>query len=143
MFNTKATELHRVALAADAKVISVAILKPNGKTEPDWTVVTRGDGLRLRVTSSTGAPTQAAINAILAADLTPAGVKARADARNPARAVFRDLVAVAIEQNNALIALTGNVGTPVILQHLQRFAVQNNAIMRRLYQLSEVTDSEI
>jgi hypothetical protein len=143
MVDTRAADLTRIAVAADPNIVGVAILKKLAAVDAGATVILRADGLRLRVDTASGQPSQAALAALLAADLSPAAVKARDDAAQPAKAMFRDLVATALQNNNDFLALGANVNLAAAVQQLRRLSMQNNAMMKRLYQLSEGTGSEL
>lgn len=92
-------DLDEAAKAADPNVVGVLVL--NGtQIQPGWHVVTRGDGLQVRIDTATGqAPLQAAINAVMNIDLSAPVVAARelVRAKAAAQALFlADKVAVAV-----------------------------------------------
>ena len=79
--------LFELANEQDVSVCGCAVLSPDRVSEPGWTVVTRTDGLRVRIDTTTGAaPAQAAIDAVLNADASDAAVASRQTTDNHATA---------------------------------------------------------
>lgn len=109
------TDLVSLARAADANVTGGAVLESDRAAEPNWHVVERADGVRVRLDTANGnAPTQAAIDAVASADLSEGAVAARAQVRLRAlaSAAFaaieegaardRGIVLVAVDEINLL-----------------------------------------
>lgn len=109
-----ASDLDALAKAADPNVVGVGIIPP-GVINVEWFVVTRGDGVAVRIDTANGqAPTQAAQDAILNADVSAPAVTAREAVRlrTFATAAFqaiqndairdRAIVLVAIDEINIL-----------------------------------------
>lgn len=119
-----ATDITAVAQAADSAVSGASVLAVDRAAEPGWTVVTRADGLRVRL-DGVGADSPA-VQAVLNLDLSPQAIAARAQAALEAAAskslLVRDdvtaiqvralITAVVFLINNRLEAL----GQPRVLE---------------------------
>jgi hypothetical protein len=109
---TDTRDLYELARAADPNVGGAAVVDA---ARPEWFTVARADGLVVRLDTATGgAPTQAARDAVLSADLSAGAVAARVKARlrpvadaafaaaDDSAARDRAIVLVAIDEINLL-----------------------------------------
>jgi len=107
------TDLEECAKAADPNVIGLAVNPdPSAVAINGWVVIERSDGLRVRIDTADGAPpTQAAIDAVLNADLTPAGITSRvtAECRSMAKAVFAELREDAMRDRAMVLVLKDEI----------------------------------
>lgn len=78
--------IYDAAKAADANVVGVAVLANGAPAQPGWNVVTRADGVRVRVDTANGAPNAAAVAAVNNFDLSAPGVAAKTVTRTQADA---------------------------------------------------------
>jgi hypothetical protein len=75
--------LYSVAHDADPSIVGGGAIDPGDPVAPDWFVVTRADGIRFHIDTADGsAPSQAAVNAVMNADVTPATIAAYAAAKD-------------------------------------------------------------
>jgi hypothetical protein len=128
-------DLAFLAQAADPDVVGAAVLEPGRPAEAGWYVVERADGVRVRLDTATGAPpAQAARDAVAGADLSPAAVQARADARAPERTAVRALLAQAVADNDAFLAVAAPTAAQTLAQ-VRALTRQASAALRRLAQI--------
>ncbi len=131
-----AASIYEALNAIDANITGVAVIRDlEYVAESHWYVVTRVDGIRIRVeTVDDQPPAQAAQNAVLAFDVSDAAELLREAARNPERKTLREQAAAAVTANDAFLALAAPT-TAQVLQQVKRLTMQNTAIIKRLVQI--------
>ncbi len=131
-----ALDLFEAARAADPGVSGAAVLDAARPSEPGWHVVTRADGVRVRIDTATGAaPTAAALAAAVDLDLSPAALLARDDLRHPARKALRDLADQAVADIDTFLAIADTATAAQVRQATKRLAQMMKAVILRLTQI--------
>lgn len=129
--------LVKLAVAADSNVVGLAVVA-NGAvvSSPSSVIVTRAGGAKVRIDSSSeSGPTQAAQNAVINADISPATIAAADDAERQNRADVRSMAAAFISDINDYLLIADTANATQVRTAVKRLAQAIKVIIPRLVEI--------